>query len=340
MPPTPATMTLLAPGANGGYNAPAGSVAQRLLKHGFRTSSLRTLDVLRKEEWVLFDEQVVDVATKKLVAVGDLINAGLSFDLPNAMGKLRLEWEQLSDMEPAEINMAGVTLGEKDRVEYNLEALPLPIIHKDFQINIRNLEASRERGEPLDVTQVRIATRLVSEAVENLVFNGATIQGAGGTQIFGYTTATNRNTASLGGDWTGRTGVQIVDDVLAMVAVLAGDNMYGPYRLYIPTDYWITLLKDYDASSGDGRTILGRILEIPNIQGVSQTQDLAKGASGEVVLVQMDSETVDMINGFQPTLVDWQEQGGMISMFKVMAIMIPRVRNDFILQSGIAHFSV
>ncbi len=340
MPPTPVQITdSLTMGSSGGLQA-SGRVAARLLASGMRVQSLRTLDVLRKEEWSMYDEAVVDVATKRLVAVNDLMSRGLKKDIPNAMGVTRVEWEQLSDMEPAEVSMAGVTPGQRDRVIYALQNIPLPIIHKDFQLNIRALEASRRTGESLDTTMARKATRLVTEQIESMVFNGFTIQSAGGADIFGYTTATNRNTGSLGGDWTGRTGLQIVTDVLTMLGVEYADNMYGPYGLYVPPLYWNKLLGDYDSVSGDGRTILQRILQIPDIEFVRMSQDLLDGASGEVTLVQLTDDVVDMLNGFAPTMVDWESNGGMTIDFKVMAIMIPRVKNDLLLQSGVAHYSV
>ena len=65
-----------------------GGVAARLLAGGFKTNSLRTLELLRKEEWILFDQAVVDVARERLGVVQDLISRGLRFPLTNAMGTL------------------------------------------------------------------------------------------------------------------------------------------------------------------------------------------------------------------------------------------------------------
>ncbi len=47
--------------------------------------------------------------------------------------------------------------------------------HKDFRINIRALEASRKLGQTLDTTMVGLATRLVTERLETILFNGLSL---------------------------------------------------------------------------------------------------------------------------------------------------------------------
>ncbi len=316
-----------------------GSVAIRLLESGMNINALRTCDVLRKDEWVKFDEVVVEIARSRLIAVGDLVSRGLTFDLPNALGTTVIEYEKISDMEPAKLSMSGVTEEGNDRVEYTLESLPVPIGHKEFNINIRALTASRTRGIPLDTTQAAVSARKLAELNDSTVFKGATITVSGKT-IPGYLTAADRNTGSLTGDWelTAQTGTIIIADVLAMVKALVGDNMFGPYVLYVPINYGVKLDEDFKANSD--KTIRERLLQIEEITAVRATTNLAGGASGEVVLVQMTSDVVDMVMGIEPTTVQWETAGGMITNFKVLSIMLPRVKSDALLQSGIAHYSV
>lgn len=326
-------------GAGGGALA-VGSVAQRLLACNMNIKGLRTLDVLRKEEWRLFDQAVVDIARERLGALDEIMSRGLTFNLSNPLGTTQLEWETISDMNPAEINMSGVTPGANDRVTFALTSMPIPIVHKDFNINIRALMASRNRGETLDTTQVRVATRKVSEQNELMLFDGASIT-VSGTSILGLTTATQRNTGSLSSDWAdtvNTTGEEIVGDVLAMIAANVADNMFGPYVMYVPTDYGNRLSDDYKAASD--RTIRERILAIPEIEGIRTTARLAGAGAGEVLLVQMTSDVVEIVNGMQPTMLQWESNGGMVTNFKVMSILVPRIRNDQLNNSGIAHFSV
>ncbi len=321
-----------------------GSMASRLLAGGFKTATLRTNAVLRKEEWIQFDTALIEVARQRLVGVGDLLSAGLRFDVANALGTTRIEWEKVSDMDPAEVNMAGVTDGVRDRITFALDSVPLPIIHKDFRINIRALEASRRLGESLDTTQARLATRLVSEKIEDMLFNGVTLTAIGGT-IYGYTTAPNRTTGTLTGanGWiTGTDGVDAVADVIAMQDALRADNMYGPYGLYVPIEWWGNLLDDYKTNSD--KSTLGRMQELPDLSFVKPSNNLtgtAVGTTGdECVMVQLTSDVVDMVVGTQPTVVQWDEMAGFIMNFKVMAIMVPRMKSDDSGQSGVAHYTV
>ena len=81
-------------------------------------------------------------------------------------------------------------------------------------------------------------------------------------------------------------------------------------------------------------------MEIPDLEFIKISRNLPGGASGQIILVQLTSDVVDMIDGLQPTMVQWESQGGMVVNFKVMAIMAPRMKSDAANQSGIAHFSV
>ena len=321
----------------GGISA-FGSVAQKLVASGMNVNSLRTNDVLSKDEWTQFDEAVVQVARTRLVAVGALMQQGLVYNIEGGLATTVLQWEKVTDMSPANVSMSGVTPGERDRMLFTLLNMPLPITHKDFQINVRNLLATRRGGSRLDVTQAQLAGRLVAESVEKSLYDGLSLTSGGGT-VYGLTNYPDRNTGSIS-NWAlgSTTGETIVGDVLTMMGDLADENMYGPYELHVPIDYWNKLQADFKANSD--RTILERILAIQGITAVRQSSFLSGGASGEVVLFQATSDVVDIVDGLQPTTVQWDSEGGMIANFKVMAIMVPRIKSDAKGQCGVAHYSV
>jgi uncharacterized linocin/CFP29 family protein len=326
------TLTLGPDGVRG-----AGFVANALLKSGFDINALRTNDILRKEDWLHFDNTVVEVARARLNGVGALLSAGLRFDLPNALGQMILQWEDMSDMTPAEIDMSGVTEGERDRLAFGLKSMPLPIIHKGFELNIRHLRASQNSGTPLDVSHAEWASRMVSETVETLLFAGATNPAVLGGVIYGLRTHPNRKTDSQTANWNVATGAQILDDVLDALAVLqAGANaMYGPYGIFVPYDAFINMGNDFKAESD--KTIIQRIREIPGISFITPVVDLPAGQS---IIVQLTNDVVQEVVGLQPTLVQWETMGGMKFHFKVIAIMVPRVRATQTLQSGVMHLTV
>ncbi len=316
-----------------GISRGSGLVAQRLLSSGFNINSLRTNDTLRKDEWKLYDTAIVSIAKARLIGVGDLMARGLSMSIPNALGVTRIEWETDTDMTPAAVSMSGIANAEDDRLEFSLTGIPVPIVHKDFTLNIRHLEASRRTGQPLDTTMAQKAGRVVAEKIESILWNGYTGLGSNNT-IYGYTNAANRNTGSVTASWVTATGAQILADVLAMIAKAQADHMYGPYVIYVPIAVFTHLGDDYKAESD--KTILQRIKEVSGIEDVKATAELS---GTNIIMVQMTADVIQMLDGIQPTMVQWESHGGMVTHFKVIAIMLPRVRNDSEGQSGIVHYS-
>lgn len=310
-----------------------GMVAQALLSGDFNVNALRTHDVLRKDEWKLYDREVVEIAKARLVGVGELMRRGLVYNLPNALGVTRLEWENTTDLTPAAVTMSGIQRSQEDLLEFSMTGMPIPIIHKDFSLNIRHLQASRRSGTPLDTTMAAKATRVVAEKIESILWNGYTGLGSNNV-IQGLTNATYRNTDSVTASWVTTSGANIVADVLEMIGRAQGDHMYGPYVLFVPIAVHTHMGDDYKAESD--KSILSRVMEIAGIDAVVPTAELS---GTNVVLVQLTPDVIQMVNGIQPTLVQWDSHGGMVFNFKVLAIMVPRVRNDSENQSGIVHYS-
>jgi uncharacterized linocin/CFP29 family protein len=303
-------------------------------------SCLRTLDTLRKDEWIAFDEALVESATLRLKAVADLVNAGLTIPVNNAMGKTIFQYEEMTDMEPALTSMDGAVRTEGDRVEFSLNSLPLPITHKDFFINLRTLTASRNRGESLDTTQARVAGRLVGEATEQLLIDGGGTYG--GATIYGYRNFPDRNQANFettGNSWsqTAKTGAQVVEDVLTMISALQADRMYGPYWIYVPLNCSLKLEEDFKAASD--KTIRQRVMEIEGINSIGVLDFLA---DDEVLMISPQIDTVAMVNGLPLQTIQWDIEGGFVINFKAFTIQIPLLRSDGSSSNrcGIVHMTV
>lgn len=288
--------------------------------------------ILRKEEWELLDDEVLDVAHTQLNGVADLINAGLTHDL-GGLGTLISSFERISDMDPAEVSMSGVSRGERDRQDFDLVSYPVPVIFKEFQFDIRHLMASRNRGEGLDVSQSREATRLVTDKIEDILFNGHTAN-LGGNVIYGYTTHPNRNNDTAanygGGDWG--TGGMAYKTLKGMMKVLRDDGFPGPYGAYVaPAQYDETLALYGSLDNNELGIIKDRL---PDLSFVKPSYKLA---AGNVLVVSMQKDVVDLgvAEGVQP--LQWSEIGGWILEFRIFAAMVPRIKADKKGQSGIAH---
>jgi len=291
---------------------------------------------LRYDEWKDIDRTVVAVATERLVGIADLISHGLTHNL-GSVGRTISLWDKSSDMTPANVSMSGVTEGDQDRLAFESASVPVPIVHKDFIINLRNLEASRLAGEALDVLAPNVAGRVVAEKSEDLLFSTSTIQVDGGI-IYGYLNNPQRNTVSLALVWDHATavGADILDDVQQMLTAARDDNFHGPFMLYIPGEYETALDDDFDFTSADTRTTRERIMQLNGIMGIQVADRLA---NANVVLVQMTVDVVDLAMAQDITTIQWESKGGMQQNFKVMAVWVPRTKSDYDGKSGIVHLS-
>ncbi len=286
---------------------------------------LRTADTLRKDEWVHFDEAVIEEGMIRLRGVADLIAAGLTIPVANAMGRTMVEYEKMADMQDAIVSLSGVDRSEDDRVDFAPDQSPLPITHKDFDLNLRTLVASRARGEALDTTQARVSSRKVSEQLEKMLFQGG--KTFLGKTIQGYLSHPDRNQidyATAGETWdaAGKTGEEILIDVRNAKARLEAEQFYGPYWLYVPAAASTKLDDDFKAASD--KTIRQRIGEVDGVQKIQVVDQLT---AGHVLLTQATRDVVSLINGQTTTVVQWDIEGGFVIKFKVFAIQAPLLRS-------------
>jgi len=297
--------------------------------------------VLRKEEWVEYDKALLFAARQRLIGVADLMSRGLTYTMAGGWGKTVLEYEEMSGMNAAEINMDGVTRGRNDRVTFNIKYLPLPIVHKAFQINARVLAASRNGSSALDTTQVTESAYKVAEYLEAMLFTGVSSYAFGGGTIYGYLDYPQRITGSLGVHWNDLTdestvsaGQHIIAKILDMKQKSIDANHYGPWVLYIPAAYEHVLETDYLPNYPG--TIRERILKISGIQDVKVPDKLT---ADNVLLVQMTPDVVQWVTGMPLSNVEWSTEGTMVHNFKVMTIQVPRIRSDADGNTGVVHYS-
>lgn len=339
---------------NKGYNLDAtslggGPIAQRLLNSGMDVNVLKpwigmdghayqtvivngkpasirvNTATLRKDEWILLDTAVLMAAQARLSAVADLYSRNLVYRISNGLAQTVLQYQDMGEFTEAEITMDAVSKTKKDRSEYGLNSLPLPIVHKDFSFNSRFLAEGRRLGNGIDVTTAAAAGRVVAEKVENMLVNGASSYTYGGGTIYGYIDFPQNNDVTLSEHWdsSGCTGEDILDDVRAMKQANIDAHHYGPYVLYVPPNYETVLDDDYKSESD--KTIRERIL---GITGISDVKVLDFLPVDKVLLVEMNAETVRMVDGMPINTVEWQEGGGFTTNYKVLTIMVPQIRAD------------
>lgn len=295
-----------------------------------------TNGTLRRDEWKRLDEAILEISRTRLNGVQDLIDKGLTYQLGDGMGSTVLEYHDVSDALVAELTMDGVTRAKGDRVKYSTIYLPIPIIHADYEINARVLAASRKLGNPLDTTMAERATRKVAEQLETMLFTATSYAFGGGT-IYSYLNHPNRNTGTLSASWSTDSPAGILEDVIAMKQASINAMHYGPWMLYIPTAYETVLDEDYVSTTSVVTTIRKRLMDIEGIMGIKVVDTLT---ADNVVMVQMTSDVVRLVQGMGVQSVEWETEGKFITKHKVLTIQVPQIRADQDGNSGIMHYSV
>lgn len=288
---------------------------------------------LRKDDWKHLDMAIVKAAKPRLRAVADLRGAGLEYTIPNGMGKTVLETETQSDITEAEITMDGMESSKGDRPVFELTNLPLPIIHKDFSYSLRQIQASRSGGSPLDTATAELAARRVAETAEKLLIGSVSTFQFGGGNIYGYTNFPSRITATITDPTTsGWDAKTLVTEVLAMIKSAMDKFHYGPFMLYYGPA-WSTYMNDEYKNESDD-TLSQRLARIDQISGVRQLDYLT---GFDICLVQMTSDVVREVVGMDITTLQWDSHGGLKKNFKVMGILVPQLRADINGNTGIVH---
>ncbi len=296
---------------------------------------------LRYDEWRTLDDVVIKVAEQRLVGFDDLRSAGLVYNLNNAMGTTVLTWEEMSNAMEAFVSIDPVRRGDNDVVDFATKHIPIPIVHADYQLSERLLQESRSRGDSLNVSNAERAARKVAEQLEDMLFGAtATIVYGGGT-IHSYISHPDVNdvafdSAGVYWDLAAATGALILADVIAMKQALIADKHFGPYAMYIPTIYETKMDQDYDVSGASLMTIRERILKI---DGVNSLKVVDRMPDDNVLMVQLTSDVVDLIDGMPMQNVQWDSEGGFVHHYKVMTIQVPRVKSDYNNTSGICLLS-
>jgi len=290
---------------------------------------------LLKDEWKEIDKVAKEAAKPRLRFVQDLVTRGLVHTVGNGMGKTMLEEQRSSDVNDASISMDGLAEGERDRQEHDSVSIPLPIIHKDFSFTLREIQASRNGTSPLDTKGIAAAGQKVGEMVEKLALGVAPAYKYGGGYVYGalnYPSALTKTiTAPTASGWTGTT---LLDEVLAMKSQSQAAHYYGPWMVYCSPS-WDRYM-DADFKSQSDITLRERLSKIDGIGGIKTLDYMT---DYDIVMIQMTSDVIRMVDGLKMSVVQWDSNGGMKKNFKVMTILVPQPGCDFNSNTGIVYAS-
>jgi len=322
---------------------PSGQVSAALLEQygGTRInlSELRSLQLFPRNLWESFDNVLVETAKEELVGVADLNKRAqltVNFDAMSAGVYVR---DIASGMEDASTGLTPDSRGYAEQLNLATISVPLFVTYKDFLVNARYMAEAARVGLPLRTQMVVEATRSVSRALEYQLFRGDFM--ASGATAWGYTTFPQRNLYTIT-SWLTETPANIVQQIDDMVGKSVTNKHFGPWILYLPYAYYSVMNQDYFVNAVYGAmTIRQRILQLPGIEDIRFTYQLGS-VKEEVVLVEMRSNTVQLINGLPLSVVDWEPAGtpNWTHLFKVLTITVPLLVADYNGNCGIVHGSI
>lgn len=324
-------------------------------------------NALRKEQWIELDRVLVEVSRPRLRFWGDLMSA-VPYGGFDAMSKMTLEYEAMTDSGVAMQDMDALSEGRADQPQFLLRSLPLPLTHSDFHFSQRMLNVSGNSGPSLDFQQGKNAARRVSEVVEDVsiglktgiqfgdVTTGPTAHDtttlgaiSGGTlasKVYGALTFPHRiiSVQMTKPTSTGWHPQLAYHEILAARELLYTANHFGPFVIYNSTD-WDQYLDDvfFYKQAGAAATNLTPTASLRNairaIDGISDVRRLdrmtATATPFRMIFVEMMSDNVEAVNGMGLTTMQWPTMGGLRVNFKVMCCWVSRFRSDAKGQCGL-----
>lgn len=303
-------------------------------KSRFRTVVTNTPATLMKDQWMQMDQAVVRAARPGLRVWGDIVGAGLTYNVPNGMSITVIQHQSMTDAGEATLSMDALRETNRDRVLYDIVNLPLPIVSSDFSFSLREILVSRNQRLPLDTTMVEQATRKCVEQIEKLTLGVTDSYSYGGGTIYGLTNHSDRITKTLtlptDASWTPET---LVNEVLDMIQSLQDIFFNGPYGVWVSPSWTKYLDADYSSTYG-GKTLRMRLTDIDDIRFWRKADYLT---GYQVLVVQLTPDVIQAVTGMRLQTIQWDSHGGLQKNFKIMGIMVPRLKSNSDGNTGIAH---
>lgn len=289
--------------------------------------------MLTKDEWYEVENTVIQPALYPLKLVNLLRSRGLVKKL-GGIGTLITTWYMTGEVTPAGVNMTGMGNADNDLPDVSQAGAPVPVIFKPFQLDARQLEASRRSGDGLDLTTLYATTRVVNEKLEDLIVNGANVK-LNGFSLYGLRNHPYRITSTAAGDWG--TIANILPTVNSMVAAAQTNKFPGPFALFISQDQWLEANSLYYGSDSN-ITPISRIKQNELISYIDSlpTEILP---SGELLLVQLTPDVIDLAEAMGVQVREWTSGDGWQTSFKVMTVAAPRIKARGDNKTGIIHYT-
>ncbi len=238
------------------------------------------------------------------------------FTLPHA-GFLTVRGYKRTDMSQARISLHGQGKN-KDRSEKTPFDITVPVIHKEFTIYWREIEASRANGVPIDLQDAENAARQCAEEEDKLLLTGE-YSGWRALGVEGLATATGRNTKASAGAWP----ANCLTDLSACIGELEADGHMGPYAAVLRST-WAAKLRALVSNTATKWIDVVRDLFPAGIY-VSDNLFTSAGATTSALVVEPSQENFEAVIGRDMSFFAKQDED-MNMQCKVHEVLAPRIK--------------
>jgi uncharacterized linocin/CFP29 family protein len=286
-----------------------------------------------REDWLRIDETVAFLAKNLLPMWNDLYGT-VPYNLPDGFGTAAIQHNVADGNAAATIGMEPTRQAERSRPLVDTAITPVPCIWSDGSFTARQVAIARRSRLPIDQTQLRYAIRACAELVDSLVLGTASSFSYAGGTIYGYINHPLRFTKTVTTP-TGSNNATVLLEITQMVQTLLDNNFRGPFVVYYSNSYaqWLNL--DYNVTY-PSQSLISRLRQIPDVAAFRRVQNLS---GYQLIVVQMDPDNVEGVQGMPLTPIQWQEEGGMLQAYKLLGIQFPRLRSRYDGKLGIVHGS-
>jgi hypothetical protein len=301
--------------------------------HAIRINANATL---LPTQWTFYDDMIIRTAQPRLRVWGKM-RQKVPRVLTGGLGITSLQYNRVGNITPATISMSPRRRSESDRLEIEPANLPIPIIHKDFPIDGRQLMSSQMPslgGElfRLDTQTVIAATNECTKLLEQLAAGTISFTHAGAT-VYGLGNHPDRNIVNLSDPtdpaWTPEL---LVQDFLEMMKALEDDGYMGPYDFFLGRDWSMILGEDYSAVKGD-KSVRTRLMDDERIASM-QVADYISGY--RILGAQMTPDVCEAVVVEDFRSIQWDTDGSGFGLeYKVYGAQVPFVKSDIDGNSGV-----
>jgi hypothetical protein len=316
-----------------------------LQARGVNSPVFNTTHLLR-QAWVHLDQRIV-MATRTRLQAWAYLNARVPYGGFDGMSVMTHEYDFADDAGEAVVDMDAQVPGRMSDPLYGTASIPLPITHYDFDYSERLLAVHRRSGRPLPTVHGERAGRRIGEKIEDTTIGvetgitfGTRSTGPdphrGTSVVQGMTNFTYRVTKTDLTTPAGTNPEAVLQDLIEMRETMYTNGFFGPFVVFHSTPYSQWLDSDYfrSGSTSAVRSLRERIAELGGIELV-RLDRLTTGY--QLIMIQVDSETVEMITGMEETIIQWPSLGGLRQNFKVLAIKVPLFKAPYNGVAGVQH---